>query len=87
MDVSRRHTLAALSGATATTLVATTPAVFAAGTAASGLPGTRVPGASLRGPSIDLLTPQGNLDGAPLEPGVRRQRARADSGPTPNQTA
>ena len=61
MDVSRRQTLAALTGATATTLVAATPAAFAASTGASGRPGTRVPGASLRGPSIDLLTPEGNL--------------------------
>jgi hypothetical protein len=62
MDVSRRDALARLSGATAAaTLAAATPAALAAEGSGSGRPGVRIPGASLRGPSIDLLTPQGNV--------------------------
>jgi hypothetical protein len=61
MDISRRHTLVALSGATATTLAATSTAASATAVGASGRAGTRIAGASLRGPSIDLMTPQGNV--------------------------
>ena len=61
MKISRRYTLAALSGATATTLAATSTAASATAVGASGRAGTRIAGASLRGPSIDLMTPQGNV--------------------------
>lgn len=63
MEVSRRTALASLTGAAVAVLpaAATSTAVAATSAAASGRPGTRIPGASLRGPSIDLLTPQGNV--------------------------